>query len=97
MINKALTFLLNELNNYFETSNERKVVLANIVNQDGLTDPRHDDSILLTLVNIEEEKALKSQTPYIREPNGSALKINPEIKLNLQILFSANFKNYDVF
>lgn len=97
MIDKTLTFLLNALNDYFETSDEPKVVLSNIVAQDGSADHLPGNSILLTLVNVEEEKVLKSQTPYIKESNGSISKINPEIKINLSVLFSANFshKNYD--
>ncbi len=90
-------FLLNEVNNHLKASTENKVFLSNIVAQDGSIDHLPENTILLTLVNIEEEKAMKSQSPYIKKSNGSALKINPEIKLNLYMLFSANFSqnNYE--
>ena len=94
MIYKALTFLEKELSHYIETEYEREVAMTYVVSQEGSTDPKEDDSILLTLINIEEEKILKSQSPYIKKINGSSVKINPEIKLNLQILFTANFKDY---
>lgn len=94
MIYKALIFLEKELHDYFETNYERDVAMTYVVSQDGNTDPQNDNSVLLTLISIEEEKALKSQSPYVKGVNGSSIKVNPEIKLNLQILFTANFKDY---
>lgn len=94
MIYKALTFLQETLNEYLESAYERSVSLTYVLAQDGTTDSKHDDSILLTLINIEEEKVLKSQTPYVKALNGSTVKMNPEIKLNLHILFTANFIDY---
>jgi hypothetical protein len=94
VIDDALNFLVNQLDNHLETPSEPNAEMGNILSQDGSTDHLAENSIILTLVNVEEEKVLKSQVPYFKESNGSIFKTNPEIKLNLQILFTANFSNY---
>lgn len=48
----------------------------------------------ITLVNIEEDRINKANNPYVKTADGFN-KVNPEIKLNLFLLFTANFeKNY---
>ena len=94
MITQTLSFIKNTLNSYLKlktNNDDDKVVLTNIVSQDGTTTHLPENSILLTLINVEEEKVGKSQTSYIELSNGVISKINPEIKLNLYLLFSANF------
>jgi len=100
VINKVLSFIKEELNNYIKLklndSSVDKVVCAEIVAQDGSAVHLPQNSIIITLANIEEEKVLKSQTPHTQELNGSLIISNPEIKLNLYILFIANFgENYN--
>lgn len=100
MIDKALSFIAEELNNYLKTKSvnysHEKVLLLNLTALDGTTDHLQSASIIVSLVNIEEEKILKSQLPgKINQLNGLA-KFNPEINLNLYVLFAANFgDNYN--
>jgi len=47
------------------------------------------------VVNVEEERALKSQLPQPVYSNGQQVVLEPEIKLNVYLLFAANFKQYD--
>ena len=54
-----------------------------------------EDQIGVTLVNVEEERALKSQLPQSVYADGRRVVLEPELKLNLQLLFAANFKQYD--
>jgi len=54
-----------------------------------------DDQIGVALVNVEEERALKSQIPVPAYIEGRQVMREPEIKLNLHVLFAANFKAYD--
>jgi hypothetical protein len=98
MIHVALNFLrqyLNkELNLKLGLSTGTDSVKISPVNKD--TAP--DNKIHLTLINIEEEKILKNQN-YYRKVNSDSdflTVINPEIKVNLYILASAQFeaKNY---
>lgn len=100
MIDKALIFVRNSLNTYLKNttnSEEDKVVLSNILTQEGSADHLPDSTVVITLINVEEERVHKAQVPYVKESNGSFLKVNPEIKLNLHLLFTTNFtsKNYD--
>lgn len=44
----------------------------------------------ITLVNIEEDRINKANNPYVKTADGFN-KVNPEIKLNLFLLFTANF------
>ena len=94
MINEALTFLKNQVNDYLKvkTGEENKLTTSNIVAQNGeslITD------LGLTLVRIEEEKIHKSQKFYQETGNRTTKYVNPEIRLNLYLLFTANFgKNY---
>ena len=98
MNDKALSFLTDELNAYLElnvgTEYNDTVKLSGIVGQDGSSAKDTDNSLILTMVNVEEERILKSQLPTVETINGQTGKVNPEIKLNLSLLFTANFNNY---
>ncbi len=98
MIDKALNLLLKNINAYLGslfllgTSQADKVVLTNISKDNGgIAIPTN--SLGLTLVNIEEERIIKSQIAT-KVTNGSSSHVNPEIKLNLYIMISANFNDY---
>ncbi len=87
MIYKALTFIANELNQYLKlrfTATKDKVVVANILNQDGSSTIIEDDRIIISLVNIEEEKHVHN--------NWAGGGSNPPVSLNLYVLFSTTFK-----
>lgn len=55
-----------------------------------------DDTIKLTLVNIEEERIFKSQLNTRKDISnpGKIISANPDIKLNVYILASAFFSDY---
>lgn len=54
------------------------------------------NAITLLLVNIEQETSQRSADPYLRTPGESNLrKLQPEIRLNLYVLFVARFKVYE--
>ena len=98
MIDKALSFLADSINNYYEynlgSSYNETVKLSGIVEQDGSTAKDTDNSVVLTLINLEEERVLKTQRPTVENVNGQTVKFNPDIKLNLYTLFTVNFSNY---
>ncbi len=97
MIDKSLLFIRNELNGYLKLntgSTDEKAALANIINQDGKTGIP-DNTLGITLVNIEEERTNKAQIPSKIVKNDLATSINPEIRLNLYVLLTANFNKYD--
>lgn len=101
MIDKALSFIEEQSNLYFQgllgPSTEKYVSLGNIAKiADNDTTP--DDgggtaSVIITLVNIEEDRISKNPDGKYRTHN-SVVYRNPEILLNLYILFSVNSGNY---
>src|ERR1051326_6950503 len=100
MIDKALEFLTDEINNYLtlqmgpNPSNSSWIVLSNVAAEDG-TWAIPNDTLGLSLINIEEERVFKDQQTAFRKPNGDIEHYNPEIKLNLYILISARFISND--
>ncbi|MBN1301232.1 MAG: DUF4255 domain-containing protein [Melioribacteraceae bacterium] len=81
---------LTELN----ITSEDFVEINPLVKHDG-TIALTDNTLGITLVNVEEERVVKSQKAFSIESNGQVSRLNPEIKLNLFVLISANFSDYD--
>lgn len=52
-----------------------------------------ENSLVLSLVNIEEEHHMGSSRPIMRTQH-SSLQTNPPLHLNLYLLFSANINDY---
>ncbi|MDR8390622.1 DUF4255 domain-containing protein [Aliifodinibius sp. S!AR15-10] len=96
MIHSALSFITQELNEYLklktDTPDVNRVFLTSVATEsDGVVIP--EGSLGLSLINIEEERVFKDQkTTFINE-DGIAERMNPELKLNLYILISANFQD----
>jgi hypothetical protein len=92
MIHEALTIISDKLNTYFTNRfslNEERLVLSNIVNQDGSVAINESDKMILTLINLQEEA--------IASMNSRMVGVNRPVNLNLFILFSAYFTggNYE--
>lgn len=98
VLDESLSFVKGELDAYLKqrsgNSNQDKVVLSDIVKQNGEI-ALEQDQVGIALVNIEEERIGKSQHPRIGKRNGSHFRSNPDIKLNLYLLFFARFDKYD--
>ena len=100
MIDKALEELKKSMGEYFKRlpepifqGEEQKIHLSHIIKQDGsIAIP--GESLGLSLISIEEERAIKSQKTVATTPDGQVTHMNPELKLNLYILIVANFKEY---
>lgn len=96
MINEALEFLRDQVNTYLDlkngtAANEDLIVISNVSNNEGVAAP--EDKLIMSLVNIEEEKIFKEQQTQYRNAIGQFEQYNPEIKLNLYVLICANFPN----
>jgi hypothetical protein len=96
MISEALKFLTDEINAYLVLKNDPQsatspeIVLTNVAAEDG-TWAIPARTLGLSLINIEEERVFKDQQTAFRNAAGDIEHYNPEIKLNLYILISANF------
>ena len=52
-------------------------------------------AVSLLLVNVEEERTLRAPDPYVRTTaDGRMQRVQPEIRLDLHVLFVARFKQY---
>ena len=99
MLEKPLEFIAASLDNYLRlrnrlTSTESVLVLTDIVDENGKFAVRQG-TIGLMLINVEEEKINRAQRPEtIRGEDGAIGYANPEVRLNLHLLFVANYKDY---
>ena len=96
MIHTSLSFITNQLNEYLKlktgSPTEDRVFLTNIATEsNGVVIP--DKSLGVTLINIEEDRVYKEQITSKINSEGNVEYINPEVKLNLYILISANFQD----
>jgi hypothetical protein len=96
MIESAILLLRNELQTYINTKDASvNVIIDNI----GMFETSNGDtlanSIVVTLVNIEEESTLKNQSPLKRPIGTSAIYENAPVYLNLYVLFTCNYSGND--
>jgi len=88
MIDVALSFLRDYLTTEIDSS--VGVTISSLP-----TNPDTDnttDNIYITLLNLEEERVLKSQLKYRPYSNTAVRQYNPDIRLNLYLLFTAQFQ-----
>jgi len=101
MISKALVFLKNQLNAHLNVKSgtlhgtaEEVVVFVD----DDKMDPINFkvQAVSALLINIEEEKTLRDPDRYAcRSTDGDPQKTQPDIRLNLYVLFAVRFKQYE--
>jgi hypothetical protein len=99
MIKEALKFLTDEVNNYITLRagppiNGSWIVLSNVAKENGEW-AIPNNNLGMSLINIEEERVFKEQQTAFRNQSGEIEHYNPEIKLNLYVLISANFTSGD--
>lgn len=98
MMGDVLTLLKNRLNRYLDIlvggAIEDKVVF---MDGDQKTDSVNfkPNAITVLLYRVEQESATRQGDPYIRmSPGGAAQKVQPDMYLNLYVLFVAKFTDY---
>ena len=96
MLFKALSIIKTELGAYIEGledgGQQGDVVLGNIALQESGDNESISNRIVITMVNIEEESALKNSNGFYRT-NGNLKFQNPPVYLNLYLLFTANWQD----
>lgn len=96
MIDKALTFLRDELNFYLKSKtkdNDDKVDLSAVVDPKGNV-KIEAKTVGLSLINVEEERTFRTQLPVTKAVDGNIAFYNPDLKLNLYILLAANHNEH---
>ena len=101
MIDVSLKFIISELNNYLnqklslDVASKDAVILGNIARLNDQGDNSElQEKIILSLVNLEEERMLKSPEKFARVDD-QLVQRSPMVHLNLYCLFSANKSKYN--
>lgn len=101
MILEATSLVLAQLNQYIHQDDGNPVGTADPVVIGNISQVENVDvatalenKVVLTLVNLSEEAALKNLTAASRSPSGAINYQNPPIYLNLYLLFAATYNNY---
>jgi Pvc16 N-terminal domain len=97
MINEALNFIKNQINDHLDLQNgnavgEKLIVLSNVAlgSGDWAIPPQ---KMGISLINVEEEKVFKDQQTQFKNSEGQYQQYNPELKLNLYVLVCSNYVN----
>ncbi len=88
MIHELLPVVAGELNDFFQArfgTNEDKVVLGNIVEQDGTIAVQEPNKLIVSLINIERDG---SKMGYGTNSYGGP----PPVHINLYVMFGAYFE-----
>lgn len=101
MLDVALTFLTAELNSYLVARGATKadeefgkVELGRLVDDTGKWAIK-DDHVGAALIQLEEDRILKSHLPETVTAGGRHVVLEPRLKLNLHVLFAAKFQKYE--
>lgn len=97
MLDVAVNFLAEAFNAYLlrrlGSATLGRVVPGGIVDDKGVL-AIETGTVALSLVNIEEERTLREQVPVRLYRDGRELLLQPELKLNLTLLFAARMVDY---
>ncbi|NEO50921.1 MAG: DUF4255 domain-containing protein [Moorea sp. SIO4A3] len=96
MLDHVLSFLKEQLNSYIrvKTGGQAFEVLF-LQDRNGKEVSLEENAITTLLVNLEEDYTFRSGAAYERMPNqGGNQQNNPNLYLNLYVLYAANFTNY---
>lgn len=98
MIHNVFPIVANELNAFLQSrynAVEDKVIISNIIDQDGSLAVEGSNKIVMSLINVEQEGSTKASMNQ-HMISSSYVEYAPHVSVNLTILFSAffNSKNY---
>lgn len=94
MLDRTLSFLLAQLNDYLGTrypTKEPHAVLSSLSTLEGTAPPEIANRVVLSLVNIEREAAAGGAATPLRMENGAYVRTSAALNLNLYVLVSASF------
>lgn len=101
LITPVLKYIAEEINHYYDNpvtpAIEEFVQLGNISQLENASNASNADlrtKVILTVVNIDEEKTLKNNPYYVRQGE-AVVKRNPTVFLNLYVLVSCADEDYE--
>jgi hypothetical protein len=96
MIDKTLTFILEEINtllsNRYQNS-ESPAVLSSLSNPDGTIPPAIENKIVLSLINVEREAAANGSSWPMRMEGNAFGRVSPPLGMNLLVMVTACFQS----
>ncbi len=97
MIDLALEYTRNCLNqglvNQF-SSNEKMVVLNNLVSEDGQLEQSNLNKVVISLINLDKESMKPYNDRYSQSESGNWKNNSPALRLNLDMLVTSVFTDY---
>lgn len=95
MMDEALDFIVRQLNEFLllKTGSPDIVILRRLATISGEYNP--GGKVVCQLINVEEERVGKAQMPISRPVGNSFKVLNPELRLNLSVMFSATSDDDD--
>ena len=97
MLLESLKYIANDLDQFLKRkydSQESRVVLCTIVDQDNSVPEGNRNKIILTLISLEQETHRQRAVNFIDSQQG-LVRTQPPLAFNLDIMFSALFNQYD--
>lgn len=102
MIDQVLNAIITQLNTYIGTV-DPEVILGNISFADAFQDNSSQslsDKVIASVINIEQEESLRNlpfrRTVFTTGGLPQGVERQPEIYLNIYVLFGANKSNYGI-
>lgn len=96
MLDKVLLFISNLLNKELKMSfglTEDIVMVSSLINLDGSITQNIENKIILSVINLEQEKTIKNREEYFQTSKGTFNKTHAPIYLNMYLLVSANYNS----
>ena len=98
MIHLAVNYVVDELNAYLNVRSPSltpgRVVQSNLLSQDGKVEKDAKEKVVLSVVNVEEDRIFRSVRGTRRQEDGTYERVQPEVKLYVYLLIVANKGNY---
>lgn len=98
MLDVALEFIRDELNGFIAArtgSEQETVVLSRFPSDINNKYAFDDDKLGMTVINLEEERTVRTQLPTHAYVNGQHVVREPDVKINIHTLIGANYGHYD--
>jgi hypothetical protein len=98
MIHLAMSHVLAELNNYLSLRSpgieDKQAVMGSFYDNKGVMNTAVQEKIVMLLVNVEKDSIYRATEKIRRKPDGIGEVVNPEMKINLYVMFAANLSIY---
>lgn len=98
MLDQALVFIKDTLNNYLMTQmklTESVVVINPIVGTEGKSIAENENKLVISLINLENESNQPYNVRYSHVNNKQVANVQPDVRFNLDLLLAANFSVYE--